>query len=469
MDGRGPSLRNVEKLDMGAIPMINHMAATGMVIDPDHFVKMQKVLRDDMDRITEKVYRETGYRVNLGSGDQVSDMLFNKMGLKQIRPKMTDSGSRESVAYEVLAGIQHQHPVVGDCIEFKEVEKLLGTYAIPIPKLAKKDSRGDYRLHPNFGTTRIPSSRFNCKEPNMLAMPNKTDRARELCQGFIPQDGWVHISIDASQIEPRTVAHRSRDPKLCSIYENGEDIYSDFAIAAFKIPDKRYQCGGRSKCIDHNTRTWHYPDVDKVTQRFPAKTCVLASIYNVTGAGLAEQMPVVCRHCSIESKKHREKGCTRFHSLWQEDNCQDLINKFFMEYEYITRMYKIDNGRARKHTLVWDDWGRIMHTTAVRSIHPWVVSAALRELNNFPIQSTAMGTLKLVMAETYDGLKGSGALGEVYNPLLPEHDELFGEVREDCKEEIGNYIKDVFENCVRFRVPIKAEMKFAENWGSLEK
>lgn len=470
LDGLGPSLENVEKLDMGALPMIHHMQKTGLMIDPDHFRNMDKLLTEDMDRITEQVKQSTGYTINLGSGDQVSDLLFNKLGLKQLKPKMTDSGDRESVAYEVLIAVQHQHPVVAQCIEYKEVEKLRGTYARPIPKLAKRTKFGEWRLYPNFGTTRIPSGRLNCKEPNLLAMPNKTKRAKQLCRGFITRPGWVFLSVDESQIEPRVVAHRSGDAELTRIYQNREDIYSDFAITAFQIPDKRFNHSIHQLCPDSSEcrNGWHYPGVDKTEHRFPSKTCVLASIYEVSGPGLREQMPVVCKYCKTESKIHNP-NCLTFESLWNDDNCQDMVNNFGIKYEGVIRMRAKDHRRARTHGLAWDDWGRILHAQQVYSVHEWVVSSGLREIGNFPIQGTAQGTVKLAMAKIMDELAMWGLLGEIYNPLLQIHDEILGEVREDYAQEVGMYIKDVFENIVRLNVPIVAEFGTSLTWGDMKK
>ncbi|MGH7181737.1 MAG: DNA polymerase, partial [Nitrospiraceae bacterium] len=172
--------------------MINRMSATGLMVDLSHFAKMEKILTADMDRITEEVFTMTGHYVNIDSGDQVSDLLFKKLKLKQIRPKLTKSGDRESVDDEVLTAIQHEHPVVSLLLEYKEYSKLRGTYVVPMPKLARRVAQGEWRMFPNFGCTRIPSGRLNCKDPNLLAMPNRTDRGREVCEGFITKPGWVY-------------------------------------------------------------------------------------------------------------------------------------------------------------------------------------------------------------------------------------------------------------------------------------
>ncbi|MGH7182640.1 MAG: DNA polymerase, partial [Nitrospiraceae bacterium] len=292
--------------------------------------------------------------------------------------------------------------------------------------------------------------------------------------------GWVYLSIDESQIEPRIVAHRSGDQNLRNVFFNDEDLYSDFAISAFKLEDLRYECHGFGSIChhlgneilcdnhEHKGHGWHYPSVHKKKNRFPAKTCTLASIYDVTGKGLAEQMPVVCKNCGLEAKDHK-KTCTSFAPLWNEDNCQDLINAFYIRYSGIMTMRMMDHKRLRQYGYVWSDWGRVLHAAAVRSVLNWVVSAALREAGNFPIQEDAQGTVKITMAQVEDDFTGMGVYGDVVNPLLQIHDELLFEAREDVADEIGSHVAGLFENCVRLEVPIKASIAKSKVWGKLPK
>jgi len=475
LDGAGPSPKNIERIDMGALPMIQRMAATGLQVDLDHFAKMEKQLIQDMDRVSEEFSLLTGYYCNLGSGDQVADVLFKKLKLKQAKVKMTDSGDRESVADAVLTAIQHQHPAVPLCQEYKEYEKLFGTYVRPMPKLAVKTSFNVWKMYPNFTHTRVPSGRLSCKDPNLLAMPTKTDRGREVRKGFIAPDGWVICSIDESQIEVRIAAHRSKDPNLIRVYQNEEDIYSDFATYAHRLEDKRYR----------DADGWHYPTVDKIKHRRPSKVCVLASIYDVTAGGLQMQMPCVCSNCGHESVDHtvtaREKvrksgeysrmACNYYSPLWIENKCRDIINAFYMLYPGLMTMRKADHAYMRKNASVVDMWGRLLHCQAVRSVHEWVVSACLREGSNFPMQSGAQGTIKIVMAAVTDDLEADPSIFEVVHPLLQVHDELLFECREDVADELCAMVKwrfeTLFEGC--FQVDIKAKSAKAQNWGSLDK
>jgi DNA polymerase-1 len=468
--------KNVYKIDAGAMPMIKRMSQRGLQIDLDHFAGMSTKLGGDMEICKDAIRDLTGYYINPGSGDQVADLLFKKMGLKQAKPKMTDSGSRESVEDEVLTAIQHEHPVVGKILEYKEYEKLKGTYVDPMPGLAKRIRRGlssVWRMFPNFRNTAVPSGRLSCYDPNLLAMPARTERGRMVRCGFITDPDWVYLSVDLSQIEPRMAAHRSQDVNLCNVYINEEDIYSDFAISAFRIPDKRYR----------DDTGWHYPGVDKMDHRRPSKTCVLASIYDVTAGGLQEQMPVICAGCNRpavcskcdEGKAHNvpqdcfAHNCAKFRPLWIENKCQDLINAFYMRYSGLLRMRLDDHKYMRSTSMICDCWGRGQHITAARSVLEWVVMGALREGSNLPMQGGAQGVIKLAMAAIDDDLVKCNYYGNVCYPLLQIHDELLFEVHKDYVEDVMAVCMYRMENAVRLRVPLVASAVTADDWGSLPK
>jgi DNA polymerase-1 len=454
--GSGPCQKNVERIDAGAVPWVAAAMEHGMHVDLDHFARMDHQLTDDMEATTESVRAMTGYYCNLDSGDQVADLLFKKMGMKQARLKMTKSGDRESVEDEVLTAIQHDHPVVPKIQEFKEFSKLRGTYVRPMPKLAKRFGAGDWRLIPHLGQNRVPSGRFQCKDPNLLAMPTRTERGREIRKGFIAPPGWMYVTADLSQIEPRVAAHCSHDPGLIDVYLNEEDIYSDFATTAFGLTDKRYK---------DDTGKWKYPTVDKDLHRRPSKTCVLAALYDVTAAGLLEQLPVVCKHCLKPVMQHT---CSKFEAHWTENKAQDLLNKFYMKYPGVLRDRKLNHARVRKFGYIFDMWGRILHVAAVRSTLEWVVSGALREAANLPYQGGACGVLKLTMAQVEDDRVSMG-LTDLIHCQLPVHDELLYIVREDLAEDWAAHVVYRLEGIVKLEVPVKAESAIAATWGDIAK
>lgn len=448
---------------MNAMPMLQTMMSVGMPVDLDHFARMSTALTADMEEIEAEVETLTGYHINVGSPDQVADLLFKKLGLKQARVKLTPSEDRESVEDEVLKAIQHDHACVGKIQDYRELQKLRGTYVDPMPKLAVRSKLNDWRMFPKLGMTRIPSGRLNCAEPNLLAMPSRTKRGVEVRKGFIAPYGWVYVSVDESQIEVRVCAHCSNDPRLVEIYRTGQDIYSDFAINAFNLPDQRYE---------DPVKGWLYPGVDRMEHRYPSKTCVLAAIYDVSPGGLLEQMPVICATCRKPTSSDKPgtslHDCGTFVPMWTEEKCEDILRRFYETYPGILKDRGLHHRRARTYGYLWDMWGRLQHIPAARSIHPWVVRKGLREGANLPYQGGAGGTIKLVMAEAHDVWVNEG-LQELILPQLMIHDELLYLVREDAADWWIERVSQMFEHCVRLHVPITAGGAKALTWGDIPK
>ncbi len=436
---RGPSIANVRRLDNGALPWIEAAASSGIQVDVGHFERLARELELEMDSLTQEVQRQTGKYTNLGSSQQVSELLFKHMGLKQARKKLTKSGLRESSDEEVLDAIKHDHPVIPLILDFRECQKLKGTYCEPIITLARRCPDGTWRLFQHFKHTRVPTGRYAMEEPNLLAIPAHSKRAVHLRLGFITRTGWKIVTVDLSQIEMRIAAHRCNSEQLIKIYLDDADVYSEFAITAFHLDPTKYQ-------DEH--RKWIYPAVNKEEHRFPAKTAVLASLYRVTAPGLLAQMPV-------------GKG-------WTENKCQDLLNAFLIKFHEILAYCKIDDMRARRWLMAWDMWGRMLHTPGVKSALPYVIAESLRSLGNHPYQGGACGVFKLGMAQTHALWEGCN-LQEVIHPLLPIHDELLYECREDVAEEWVHQVSREFENTVRLRVPIKTSGDIADTWGLIKK
>ncbi len=180
--------------------------------------------------------------------------------------------------------------------------------------------------------------------------------------------------------------------------------------------------------------------------------------------------PAVCVKCSkrLEHTEHVMHDCHKFTSLWTENKCLDLINAFYTKYPGVMQDRKKNHNIARKLGYIYDMWGRILHAAAVRSIHEYVVSSALREVGNFPYQSGAQGTIKLTMAAVQDDIENEG-LEEVVHPLLQVHDELLFECKEDVVKDFEELVTWRFESCVELKVPIKAGGATADSWGRIDK
>ena len=92
-----------------------------------------------------------------------------------------------------------------------------------------------------------------------------------------------------------------------------------------------------------------------------------------------------------------------------------------------------------------------------------------REAANFPyLSGEVVGLMKLAMAQVMDELVG-GKLLDIVHPALQIHDEILFVCREDMAQELGELVKDRFENIAPLRVPIKAEAAIGKTWGGIAK
>lgn len=83
---------------------------------------------------------------------------------------------------------------------------------------------------------------------------------------FRASPGYVMISSDYSQQEPKLTAYCSSDKGMIEAFQHGRDIYSTVAALAFNMP---YE-----KCLEFHPETGEYQP-DGKARRGEAKTIVL--------------------------------------------------------------------------------------------------------------------------------------------------------------------------------------------------
>ena len=110
--------------------------------------------------------------------------------------------------------------------EWREYSKLLNTYLGPLPELI---SREDGRLHTTFNQTVAATGRLSTSNPNLQAIPIRTELGREIRSAFVAEPGAQAVSADYSQVELRILAHVSGEPKLRESFARGEDIHTTTA------------------------------------------------------------------------------------------------------------------------------------------------------------------------------------------------------------------------------------------------
>ena len=122
----------------------------------------------------------------------------------------------------MLRTIRHEHEIVEVIEEWRELTKLLNTYLGPLPTLLGEDGR----LHTTFNQTVAATGRLSTTNPNLQAIPIRTELGREIRSAFVAEPGHRLLSADYSQVELRILAHVSGEPKLREAFVRGEDIHT---------------------------------------------------------------------------------------------------------------------------------------------------------------------------------------------------------------------------------------------------
>lgn len=454
-----PCPANVRRLDHGCLPMIHEMHKRGVRIDIPYLqafhLELEKRSREIRYEAQESIgtaYQDfDGKRYtefNLGSPDQVARLLFDHLQVHQGRQlDMTRSGKRPSVDDDALKKYKGTHPVVDLIDEYREINKLDGTYVQAL--IARADS--DSRIHTQFSATKASTGRLASSNPNLQNIPVRTDLGKRIRQAFLASSGCSLLSADLSQIEMRWAAHRSKDPTMMRVFFDREDIHTRTACNIFG--HEYSEVMALQKLVEDGKATKEQAAEFKEFKNFkrlPCKTVGFGVLYGQTAEGLQATLA--------------GDGV-----IWTIDECEDLItNKFFGVYRKLREMLDNDYRTARRYEKIWDAFGRARLVPEVRSVHKRIVSEGLRKAGNHPEQASAAGTIKLAMAEIQNEYIPVFNQSAQCWPVLQVHDELIFDVHNSIVEDFSEVVVGSMEGASPLDVPVLSSADIAERWGDLK-
>src|SRR5437867_10678768 len=200
-----------ERVELPLTAVLAAMEDAGVRIDTYRMGEITARLREMVEELESRAYDLAGEEFVLGSTQQVGRILFEKLGLTPGRKGKTGY----STDTRVLRTIRGEHEIVGVIEEWREYSKLLNTYLGPLPSLLGEDGR----LHTTLNQTVAATGRLSTTNPNLQAIPIRTELGREIRSAFISEPGNKLISSDYSQVELRILAHVSGEPKLREAFE----------------------------------------------------------------------------------------------------------------------------------------------------------------------------------------------------------------------------------------------------------
>ena len=169
-------------------------------------------------------------------------------------------------ATRVLEKLAPEAPIVSHILEYRQLAKLKSTYADGLAGYIAADGR----IHSKFHQTITATGRISSTEPNLQNIPIRMELGRMIRKVFIPEDGFVFVDADYSQIELRVLAHISGDERLIEAYREAQDIHRITASQVFHVP------------------------FDEVTplQRRNAKAVNFGIVYGISSFGLSQDLSI---------------------------------------------------------------------------------------------------------------------------------------------------------------------------------
>lgn len=396
-------------LELPLIPVLAKMERHGIFLDVDHLQELSTELTKDLAKIAEEIYEMAGETFNINSPKQLSQILFEKLGIHS--PKKTATGL--STNADVLESLKDKYPIASKLLEYRSMEKLRSTYVEALPHDILPT---DQRIHSSFNQFIAATGRLSSQDPNLQNIPVRTELGRKIRESFRPQlPGWSYLAADYSQIELRLLAHLSEDPLLMKAFESNEDIHVFTASQIFNIP------------VEEVTRE----------QRYQAKTVNFATMYGQQAFGLSQELGIDPKTAAVFIQKYFE----RYHKV----------------KEFLEQNKALSRSTGKAVTLM----GRERLIPEMTSSNMNIRAAAERLAVNTPIQGTQADLIKMAMLQIDREFEKRGF--EAYM-ILQIHDELLFEVPDEELEEVKKVVHDIMVNVIPLKIPLIVDIHIGKNW-----
>ncbi len=405
-----------QNLEMPLIPILADMEMNGVRLDTDFLTKMSEELAGRMQAIEAQIYEAVGFSFNLNSPQQLSEALFNRLGLAPAGRRARTATGFFSTSAGSLEALSGTHPVVDWILEYRELSKLKSTYVDALPHQVNPITG---RVHTSYNQTGSVTGRIASSDPNLQNIPIRTELGRQVRRAFIADEGNVLLSVDYSQVELRIVAHMSNDEAMLNAFRAGQDIHAATAAAIYGVP------------------------IEAVTkeQRRHAKAINFGLIYGMSPFGLTQTTDL---------------------TLAEAEN---FVKAYFQKFPGVKRYLDDVRRLAAEQGYVETILGRRRYFPGLKNqTNPNIRNREEREAINAPIQGSAADIIKIAMLRLPQALNHANLSAKM---LLQVHDELVFECPKDELIETTKLVCQIMQNAYSLKIPLQTEANFGPNWYEL--
>ena len=411
-----PLKKELEKLDyvkyffeqeMPLLKVLYQMETVGVAIDVPALKTLEQELQHRIEKLEKEICDMAGFEFNIGSPKQLGEVLFDTLGLPEIKKRSTDAVVLEELSYKA------PHPIVFSVIEYRELKKMQSTYISVLPTLLNPETK---RIHTSFIQWGTATGRLSSRDPNLQNIPVRSDLGKKIRAAFVPQSkDNVILAVDYSQIELRMLAHLSGDAALIESYKEGIDIHARTAAAIYGV------------------------DINDVTSdmRRDAKVVNFGVLYGMTAFRLSRDLKIPM------------------------GQARDFIEGYFGMYQGVQQYIEDVKASAHRDGYVETLSGRRRYIAGIDSSDRMESQMAERMAVNTPVQGSAADLIKIAMIRIQKRINDENL---PLRMMLQVHDELVFECPRDQVEPMSQMVKAEMESAMELKVPLVASVGFGENW-----
>ena len=392
-------------MEMPLVFTLAAMEMAGVKMNAEALKEYGNDLAVKTSELEQRIYEQAGETFNINSPKQLGVILFEKMQLPG--SKKTKTGY--STSADVLEKLAPEQPIIRDILEYRTLAKLKSTYADGL--LTCLDADG--RVRSTFQQTVTATGRLSSTDPNLQNIPVRMELGRLIRKVFVPQDGYVFVDADYSQIELRLLAHMSGDEVLIGAYNEAQDIHRLTASQVFNIP---------------------FEEVTDL-QRRNAKAVNFGIVYGISSYGLSEDLSISPK----EAKKY--------------------IDHYFETYPKIKEFLDGTVAKAKEEGCVRTIYNRRRPVPELASSNFMQRAFGERIAMNSPLQGTAADIMKIAMIKVDRRLRDMKS-----RIILQVHDELLIETAPEELEAVKQILQEEMTGAADLLVNLEIDVHEGANW-----
>lgn len=424
--------------------------------------------------------------INIKSSTQLAILLYDIMGCEVPVDKKTKKEVRTTNEATLKS---MDNPVAKAVLDYREFSTIVDTF---IDKLPDCVNPKDGRIHCSFNQYGARTGRFSSENPNMQNIPSHNKEIRKM---FVASDGYVLMSSDYSQQEPKVMTQMCGDPKMIKAYQEGKDLYAEIAALSFNTTYEN--------CLEFRPDGTTNPEGKN--RRSQAKSILLGVLYGRGVPSIAEQLGTTTK----KAQAIKDSVFKGFPAIPQfEDDSLDMA----YEKGYVTTLWgrkrRLPDLQLPEYEFKWKDGAppdddlldfdlademsepevpediqrkylkklQNCYFSQKRKIFEeankegiWIVdngakiADAQRQVVNSRIQGSAadMSKLAMILVGNDKRLKELG-----FRLLIPVHDELIAECPEEnvkeCSERFAQLMSEAAKSALS--IPIRCDVEITKAW-----